>query len=90
MTATTPSFSLPTSAVCELLAIEGDFVSADTLLAQMMGRFAALPLDGTTSGVAALSDIRTRLLRVLVTLDGPIAEALRVREFETSLEDLPF
>ena len=82
--------TLPTSAVCELLAIESDFVSADTLLAQMMGRYASLPLEGTTSGVAALSEIRTRLLRVFVTLDGPIAEAVRVREFECGLDDLPF
>jgi hypothetical protein len=82
--------TLPASAVCELLAIESDFVSADTLLAQMMQRFASLPLEGTASRVAALSEVRTRLLCVLVSLDGPIAEAVRVREFEASLEDLPF
>jgi hypothetical protein len=51
---------------------------------------ASLPIEGTTSGIAALSDIRTRLVRVFVALDGPIAEAVRVREFETSLDDLPF
>ena len=82
--------ALSSAAVSDLLAVESDFVSADTTLAQLMDRFRSLPIEESRQSIADLRDIRSRLLGVLVRLDAPIAEAGRIRDFELSLNDLPF
>lgn len=74
----------------QLSNIEGDYLSADTLLARLGTRLRQL---GEKESEAALRDLRrarTALLGSMRRLESQLAEAARLRQFEESLEDLPF
>ena len=76
--------------VSALSNIESDYLSADTLLACLGTRVRQL---GAAQSPDALRDIRkarTALLTSMRRLEEQLTEAARVRQFEMSLEDLPF
>ncbi len=70
--------------------IESDYLSADTLLACLGTRIRRLGAEQSPEALRDLRKARTALLTSMRRLETQLTEAARVRQFEMSLEDLPF
>ena len=76
--------------ISALSNIESDYLSADTLLACLSTRVRQLGASQSPDALRDLRKARNALLASMRRLETQLTEAARVRQFEMTLEDLPF